>query len=144
MSIQDLVREFHQAYDVTIQHEPKLPDTYEEELLRRDLLEEEFDEFKEAQSLEDLVGIADALADMAYIIYGTALVYGINLDAVVREVHRSNMTKLGADGQPIRRSDGKVLKGPLYSPPNIEGVLGLDDGLDDYGVPHGVVGDGES
>ena len=55
--------------------------------------------------------------------YGTAHVYGIDLDAVLDEVHASNMTKLGADGRPIRRADGKVLKGPGYRPPDIAAVL---------------------
>ena len=55
--------------------------------------------------------------------YGTAHVYGIDLDAVLDEVHASNMTKLGADGRPIRRADGKVLKGPDYRPPDIAAVL---------------------
>ena len=67
----------------------------------------------------DLIGVADALADIVYVAYGTAHVYGIDLDAVLDEVHASNMTKLGADGRPIRRADGKVLKGPDYRPPDM-------------------------
>lgn len=71
----------------------------------------------------NLVAAADALADITYVTYGAADTWGFDLDAVVREVHRSNMTKLGEDGQPIRRADGKVLKGPAYEPPAIEPLL---------------------
>lgn len=72
---------------------------------------------------DDHVEVADALADIVYVAYGTALTYGIDLDAVLQEVHRSNMSKLGPDGRPILREDGKVLKGPGYFPPAIGEVL---------------------
>ena len=87
--------------------------------LRLALIEEEVGELAAAARADDLVGVADALADIVYVAYGTAHVYGIDLDAVLDEVHASNMTKLGADGRPIRRADGKVLKGPAYVPPDI-------------------------
>ncbi len=82
--------------------------------LRIRLLEEEWNEYLEAEGFDDLVGIADALADMIYIIAGTALVYGIPLDRVFDEVQRSNMSKF-ADGVNVRE-DGKILKGASYSP----------------------------
>ena len=66
---------------------------------------------------------ADALADLIYVIYGMALETGIDLASVLAEVQRSNMSKLGADGKPVYREDGKVLKGPDYFPPNVEAVL---------------------
>lgn len=69
------------------------------------------------------VGVADALVDMLYVIYGACLEFGINADAVFDEVHKSNMSKLGADGKPIYREDGKVLKGPDFFEPNIWNVL---------------------
>lgn len=69
------------------------------------------------------VGTADALVDLLYVIYGACLEFGINADAVFDEVHKSNMSKLGADGKPIYREDGKVLKGPNFFEPNIWGVL---------------------
>lgn len=69
------------------------------------------------------VGIADALVDMLYVIYGACLEFGINADAVFDEIHKSNMSKLGADGKPIYREDGKVLKGPDFFEPNIWSVL---------------------
>lgn len=91
--------------------------------LRIALLEEEVAEFARAARARDLVGIADALADIAYVTYGAAVTFGIDLDAVVAEVHRSNMSKLDQDGRPVLRADGKVLKSSRYSPPEIAAVL---------------------
>ena len=84
---------------------------------------EETGEFLAASEQGDLVAIADALADIVYVAYGTALTYGIDLDSVLREVHRSNMSKLGADGQPLLRPDGKVLKSDRYRPPDIASII---------------------
>lgn len=94
-----------------------------ERTMRRDLLREEYQEYLDAEDADDLVGIADALGDMVYVIYGTALTYGINLPAVLKEIHRSNMSKLGEDGEPLYREDGKVLKGPNFTPPNLEAII---------------------
>jgi predicted HAD superfamily Cof-like phosphohydrolase len=91
--------------------------------LRVALLHEEVGEFVAASERGDLNGVADALADIVYVAYGTALTYGIDLDAVLHEVHRSNMSKLGSDGKPLIREDGKVLKSEQYFPPDIESVL---------------------
>lgn len=91
--------------------------------LRIDLLKEEVTEFEQAAVSGDIVAVADALGDIAYVLYGTALTYGINLDEVISEIHRSNMTKLGPDGKPILREDGKVLKSEGYSRPNLRQVL---------------------
>ena len=74
-------------------------------------------------------GSHHVLADIAYVVYGTALTYGIDLDSALREVHRSNMSKLGNDGKPLIRDDGKVLKSERYFPPDIASVLGLEDRL---------------
>lgn len=93
------------------------------EELRISLLEEEVGELITAVHAHDLIGIADALADITYVVYGTALTYGIDLDQVLGEVHRSNMSKLDHNGRPIIRADGKVLKSEHYSPPNVEAVL---------------------
>lgn len=73
----------------------------------------------------DLPRLAKELADAAYVLYGTALTFGIDLDEAIECVHRSNMTKLGADGQPIYRHDGKVLKGPNYRPADVSSALPL-------------------
>jgi predicted HAD superfamily Cof-like phosphohydrolase len=78
---------------------------------RISFLQEEFDEYVEPARAGDLAAVADALADMVYVIHGTALAYGIPLDEVLAEVHRSNMSKLGLDGRPMLRADGKVVKG---------------------------------
>lgn len=91
--------------------------------MRERLLLEEVLEYCHANEERDLVGIADGLADIVYVAFGTALAHGIDLQRVLEEVHRSNMSKLGEDGQPLLREDGKVLKGPNYSPPNIASVL---------------------
>jgi len=91
--------------------------------LRINLLREEVDELAIAISEVDIVGIADALADIVYVAYGSAVTYGINLDTVLAEVHRSNMSKLDRSGRPIFRSDGKVAKSQLYSPPDVRRVL---------------------
>ncbi len=89
--------------------------------LRMRLLEEEVAELVDAVSRESIFDIADALADILYVVCGTALVYGIDLDAVFREVHRSNMTKV--DSGVKRRSDGKILKGSAYEPPDLRTAL---------------------
>jgi predicted HAD superfamily Cof-like phosphohydrolase len=80
-------------------------------------------EFAEATANRDIVEIADALADIVYVAYGAAITYGIDLDAVFDEVHRSNMTKLDDDGRPIYREDGKVIKSANFRPPDIRSVL---------------------
>jgi predicted HAD superfamily Cof-like phosphohydrolase len=91
--------------------------------IRCALIEEEAAEFREALEADDLVEVADAVADLLYVVYGAAVTFGIPIDEVFAEVHRSNMTKLGTDGTPIYREDGKVLKGPSYEPPDVLGVL---------------------
>jgi predicted HAD superfamily Cof-like phosphohydrolase len=91
--------------------------------LRVRLLAEEVEEFTVATDERDLVGIADALADIVYVAYGAAVTYGIDLDAVLAEVHRSNMTKLDADGRVLLREDGKVMKSDRYTPPDVASVL---------------------
>jgi predicted HAD superfamily Cof-like phosphohydrolase len=117
------VAEFHQAFRLPMRDAPTVDiDAYLAKL-RVALLEEEVDEFVNASSSCDLTGIADALADIVYVVYGTALTYGIDLDAVLMEVHRSNMSKLDSDGTPLVREDGKVLKSERYFPPDITAAL---------------------
>jgi len=91
--------------------------------LRVRLLREEVEEFADATERLDIVAIADALADIVYVAYGSAITYGIELDAVVREVHRANMSKLDQAGRPVLREDGKVLKSQQYRPPDVTAVL---------------------
>lgn len=118
---QEALWEFHTAFDLTRSEAPGLPSKDIREL-RIKLLREEWEEYLEGEAADDIVEIADALADMVYIAYGTAVAYGIPLDKVFAEVHRSNMAKL-VDGKVIRREDGKVLKPEGWKPPDIEGVL---------------------
>lgn len=117
------VGDFHRAYGLPIRSRPTAAIGSDQLALRQALIEEEVRELAEAAQAGDVVGVADALADIVYVAYGTAHVYGIDLDAVLDEVHASNMTKLGADGRPVRRADGKVLKGPGYRPPDVRAVL---------------------
>lgn len=116
---------FHEAFGLPVRNRPTVDIPAGEADLRQALLDEEVEELRAAVAAADVVGIADALADIVYIACGTAHSYGIDLDAVVTEVHRSNMTKLGGDGRPIYRDDGKVLKGPSYEPPQLATILGL-------------------
>ncbi|MET0863772.1 MAG: nucleotide pyrophosphohydrolase [Nakamurella sp.] len=129
--------EFHLAYGLPVRQVPTAAVGADQVELRLALIEEEVGELAAAARADDLVGVADALADIIYVAYGTAHVYGIDLDAVLDEVHASNMTKLGADGRPIRRADGKVLKGPSYVPPDIAAVLAQagQPGSDRAGAP---------
>lgn len=115
----DLVREFHERFLCPIGDNPELPSNVLC-FLRWKLLYEELEEFSEALEKRDLVGAADALADILYVAYGAALTFGLPINEIFAEVHRSNMTKLGEDGNPIFRPDGKILKGPNYTPPDIK------------------------
>jgi predicted HAD superfamily Cof-like phosphohydrolase len=121
---QDQVAEFHRVFELPSRPSPGMTgvDSVLRDLRIR-LLEEEVAEFREATEAEDIVAVADAIGDILYVAYGAAITYGIDADAVVAEVHRSNMSKLGPDGRPVRRADGKVLKPSSYHPPDIESVL---------------------
>lgn len=129
------VADFHRAYDLPLRRVPTPEVGASQVRLRQALIEEEVAELAAAGAAGDLVGIADALADIVYVAYGTAHVYGIDLDAALTAVHESNMTKLGADGRPVRRADGKILKGPDYQPPNIAALLHriVEEASDDAG-----------
>ena len=128
MSFYTDVRDFHQAFGQRIGEKPELP-SEDERTLRKRLLSEEFDEYLDAEYDHNLVEIADAIADIIYIACGTAVSYGIPLDDVFAEVHRSNMAKL-VDGKVIRRTDGKVQKPEGWTAPDSEGVL--KKSLDEY------------
>ncbi|MGW3955995.1 pyrophosphohydrolase domain-containing protein [Streptomyces sp. NPDC004752] len=118
----DLVREFHLAFGLDARNRPT---EVSPELAahRGELLAEEAAEVAEVSVAGPLDRLAHELADVVYVAYGTALVHGIDLDAVLTEVHRSNMSKLGPDGQVARRADGKVLKGDHYAAPDVSAVL---------------------
>jgi predicted HAD superfamily Cof-like phosphohydrolase len=92
--------------------------------LRLRLLEEEFQEFKDAHAAHDKVEMADALADIIYLAVGTANVMNIPLDKVWEEVQRSNMDKIDkTTGKVKRREDGKILKPEGWQGPQVEKVL---------------------
>ncbi len=118
----DLVRAFHHAFGLDAR---STPTEISPELAahRGELLAEEAAEVAEVSVTGPLDHLAHELADVVYVAYGTALVHGIDLDEVIAEIHRSNMTKLGPDGRISRRADGKVLKGDHYEAPDVLGVL---------------------
>lgn len=119
-----MVEEFHLTYGLPVVSIPTVPPS-SRMTLRISLINEEFQEFVQAARDQDIVAVADALGDLLYVVVGAALEYGIPLDSVVEEIHRSNMSKLDENGKPIYRHDGKVLKGPNFFEPDIKGVLGL-------------------
>ena len=118
----EYVREFHETYGAPI-HDGDPTLDIERLALRLDLIDEEAQELFDAAVQRDLTGVADALGDLVYVIYGMALETGIPLDDVLHEIHASNMSKTGLDGKAVLREDGKVLKGPNYFPPDIAGVI---------------------
>lgn len=138
-----LVRAFHATYAVPVAQDAPSVDR-DRVHMRMALIGEEFAELVTAvygqaagavvgdavtaavatdDGTRDVVEAADALGDLVYVIYGMALECGIDLPDVLAEIQASNLSKLGADGKPIYREDGKVLKGPGYFPPNVAAVL---------------------
>ena len=122
MSFYTDVRDFHVAFGQRVGDFPNIPEDINERELRINLLQEEFNEYLNAEEKADIVEIADALADIIYIACGTAVSYGIPLADVFEEVHASNMAKL-VDGKVIRREDGKIQKPEGWQPPDIKSVL---------------------
>jgi predicted HAD superfamily Cof-like phosphohydrolase len=117
---QQMVHQFHERFGLLRQSRPTLAGGTMHR--RRTLLiEEELAEFRNAGEAQDLVGVADALADLLYVVYGAAVEYGIDLEPVFAEIHRSNMSK--GDAKCGCRPDGKVLKGSSYEPPRVREVL---------------------
>ena len=117
---QKMVLEFHKEFDIHIAETPSVPDE-RTQALRVRLIQEEFDELKEAFKKNDLPHIAKELADLLYVVYGTAISYGIDMEPVFQEVQRSNMSKVGG----YKREDGKWVKPATYSPANIAPILAL-------------------
>ena len=118
----ELAGDFMTAFGQEVLTEPTLPSAHLAKL-RLELIREEFEELTVATNAMDIVEIADALTDILYVVYGAGHAFGIDLDECYQEVHRSNMSKLGADGKPIYREDGKILKGPDYFHPNLKDIL---------------------
>lgn len=119
------VKLFHETYGLGVSEEMKADLGTLKNELRYNLMKEENEEYLEAVQNNDIVEIADALGDMLYILCGTILEHGLQhkIEEVFDEIQRSNMSKLGEDGKPIYREDGKVMKGPNYFKPNFEKIL---------------------
>tara|TARA_B100000900_G_scaffold14693_1_gene11747 strand:+ start:4467 stop:4853 length:387 start_codon:yes stop_codon:yes gene_type:complete len=119
------VKEFHKAFKLDYLDFPKADLGSDKNKLRFNLMKEENQEYLDAANNNDMVEVADALGDMLYILCGTIIEHGMQhkIDEIFSEIQNSNMSKLGTDGNPIFREDGKVLKGPSYFKPNIKGIL---------------------
>lgn len=119
------VERFHRSFGLGVSDSPRANLGQEKNTLRFNLMDEENKEYLQAAQNNDLVEVADALGDMLYILCGTILEHGMQykIEEVFEEIQRSNMSKLGPNGQPIYREDGKVLKGPDYFAPDIKTIL---------------------
>ena len=117
------VREFHRAFSVEENASPSVLLPMKTQYLRWKLMLEELDELKEAVFQSDAEGVLKELCDLLYVVYGYGAVMGFDVDAAFALVHASNMTKLGVDGKPTYRDDGKVMKSPQYTPPDLRGLL---------------------
>ena len=116
----DSVKQFHQTYDIGYSDKPLASLGSNKNKLRFNLMSEENDEYLAAAENDDMIEVADALGDMLYILCGTIIEHGMQdlIEPVFDEIQKSNMSKLGEDGNPIFRDDGKVMKGPNYFKPN--------------------------
>jgi|ERR1700677_686931 len=120
--MQEQILEFIKAvgqehYEITTIPEPKTKG------LRMKLIYEETQELFEAIVNDNIVGVADGIADLLYVVIGTAIAYGIDVEKIFDEVHRSNMSKIWPDGTVRKNEYGKVLKPPTFSPPNLKDLL---------------------
>jgi predicted HAD superfamily Cof-like phosphohydrolase len=115
----DKVGMFMRSFGQDLPDKPGFPE-HKTVKLRLDLIEEEYHELVEATLTSNLTGVADALGDLLYVVYGAGHAFGLNLGLIFNEIHRSNMSKLGDDGKPVYREDGKVMKGENFFEPNLE------------------------
>jgi predicted HAD superfamily Cof-like phosphohydrolase len=127
-TVEEALLEFHSTYGLVINDKPidfshENDEDAETFQLRWNLVQEEMDEFMTAHEGEDLVLLADAICDLVYVLVGTAVSYGIPFDRCFAEVQRSNMSKLDENGEPIIREDGKILKGPNFSEPDLRSII---------------------
>ena len=116
------VKEFMTTFGQEVKDKAEFPNEKIVEL-RKKLIDEEFNELKDAINENDLIEVADALTDILVVTYGAGVAFGIDLDKCFKEVHRSNMSKLSEDGKPIYNENGKVMKGPNYFKPNLNQFL---------------------
>jgi predicted HAD superfamily Cof-like phosphohydrolase len=119
------VQEVHEAFGGPVAERPTADLPADLIALRGRLLTEELEEYKAAAAAGDIVAVADALTDLAYVLFGTYLSHGLQdaAEALFDEVHRSNMSKLDEHGRPIYRGDGKVLKSPRFAQPDLKPIL---------------------
>ena len=116
-------QEFREGYEI------RNSTTLLDRARQKNLIIEEFKEFLEAEgnlwhdSPSYPAAALKELADLVYVCYQYAENMNWNLDEALFRVHESNMSKLGEDGHPVKREDGKVLKGPNYKPPNLEDLI---------------------
>ena len=125
MSNFNKVKAFMNTYGQDVKEKASFPEDSIVQV-RVDLIEEELNELKEAIKNNDIVEVADALTDILYVTYGAGHSFGVNLDKCFDEVQRSNMSKLGEDGNPIYNDSGKVMKGPNYSVPDLKKIIVSD------------------
>ncbi len=121
----EAVEQFHNSFGLGVSENMKADLGTKKNMLRFNLMDEENKEYLEAANNNDMIEVADALGDMLYILCGTIIEHGMQykIEEVFNEIQRSNMSKLGQDGKPIYREDGKVLKGPNYFKPDIKTIL---------------------
>ena len=112
------VKVFMEKFGQMVRTKPQFPDDKTMQL-RLNLIKEELSELEEAMKTKNLKEVADALTDILYVTYGAGYAYGIDLDECFKEVQRANMSKLGKDGKPIYNEQGKVMKGPNYTKPDL-------------------------
>ena len=125
---QKMVLEFHNQFDIHVSPTPSIPDE-PTQILRKRLIQEEFEELQEAMQEKDLPSIAKELADLLYVVYGTAVSLGIDMEPVFQEVHRSNMSKVGG----YKREDGKWVKPPTYSPASLDAIMQAQNRFNEKG-----------
>jgi len=118
-----MVTEFHRAFGLPVRAEPDIVIPTAEAELRIRLIHEEMAEVETAIANRDLANLAGELADLVYVVIGTAIQYSIPFDAVFAEVHRANMSKLGPDGVPVLREDGEIIKPFGFKPAGLSAVL---------------------
>ena len=118
----DSVKQFHDTYKIGYSNDPIADLGPEKNKLRFKLMSEENEEYLDASNNNDIIEVADALGDMLYILCGTIIEHGMQdiIEPVFDEIQKSNMSKLGEDGNPIYREDGKVMKGPNYFKPDFK------------------------
>ena len=123
-----MLEEFHTVFGAHMERTPTVGLTEETIALRVSLIQEELNEYRQAAEARDLVGVADALSDLMYVVLGTYVAHGLQdlAEPLFAEVHSSNMSKLDENGRVIYRPDGKVLKSALWRPPDLAGILERD------------------